>query len=203
MFKYPILSLATTAYAKSQLLNPEIPQVALVGRSNVGKSSLLNALAERKQLAKTSSTPGKTRSINFYTLQDDNFDPENLDETAYIVDLPGYGYAKCSKAEREAWAELIEYYLANTTGLRAMVILVDSRHEAQNLDRQMAEFAFAMGLPIILVLTKIDRAKAKDRNKCLKSWKNILGNIDPILTSAEKKEGIEELWKNILYHLSN
>ena len=135
----PTLTLEATTFNKPQLQEPlsvleqrQEAQIALAGRSNVGKSSLVNALARRKQLAKISATPGKTRSINFYRVAPDGFS---------LVDLPGYGYAKCSQEERKSWAKLIENYLTNTPTLKALALLLDCRIPPQALDRDLADFA--------------------------------------------------------------
>jgi len=151
----PTLTLEATTFNKPQLQEQlsvleqrQEAQIALAGRSNVGKSSLVNALARRKQLAKISATPGKTRSINFYRVAPDGFS---------LVDLPGYGYAKCSQEERKSWAKLIEYYLTNTPTLKALALLLDCRIPPQALDRDLADFARGHGIPLLPVLTKADK----------------------------------------------
>ena len=145
----PTLTLEATTFNKPQLQEQlsvleqrQEAQIALAGRSNVGKSSLVNALARRKQLAKISATPGKTRSINFYRVAPDGFS---------LVDLPGYGYAKCSQEERKSWAKLIEYYLTNTPTLKALALLLDCRIPPQALDRDLADFARGHGIPLLPV----------------------------------------------------
>ena len=139
-------------------------QIALAGRSNVGKSSLVNALARRKQLAKISATPGKTRSINFYRVAPDGFS---------LVDLPGYGYAKCSQEERKSWAKLIEYYLTNTPTLKALALLLDCRIPPQALDRDLADFARGHGIPLLPVLTKADKCTQVERSKRQRLWRRL------------------------------
>ena len=158
----PTLTLEATTFNKPQL---QEAQIALAGRSNVGKSSLVNALARRKQLAKISATPGKTRSINFYRVAPDGFS---------LVDLPGYGYAKCSQEERKSWAKLIEYYLTNTPTLKALALLLDCRIPPQALDRDLADFARGHGIPLLPVLTKADKCTQVERSKRQQEWSRLL-----------------------------
>ncbi len=182
------LQLEATAYTKQQLAFANSPQAALAGRSNVGKSSLINALAGRKQLAKVSATPGKTRSINYYRI--------DAGQT-FLVDLPGYGYARCSKEERQKWAGLLEYYLTRTPGLKALILLLDGRLMPQVSDREMAAFAQNRGIPLVAVLTKADKAKQREREAARLAWETLLGPVPLILTSAEKKTGLDSLWEQI------
>ena len=126
------LTLETTAYTLDQLLALPEAQIALAGRSNVGKSSLINALAGRKKLAKVSATPGKTRSVNFYRVEPYKF---------YLVDLPGYGYARASHEERRKWAKLLEHYLADCKTLKALALLLDCRLPPQKLELELESFA--------------------------------------------------------------
>ncbi len=125
----------------------DLPEIAFSGRSNSGKSSLLNTLVHRKSLARVSQTPGKTREINFYL----------VNEALVLVDLPGYGYARVSREARGQWRPLIESYLATSPQLRGIVQLLDARHEPTADDRQMLEFLADLGVPAIIVLTKIDK----------------------------------------------
>lgn len=186
--KFPTLTLEATAFTRAQLIHPEEAQVALAGRSNVGKSSLINALAGRKALAKTSATPGKTRSINYYRIEG---------TTTCLVDLPGYGYARCSQAERNNWAALLHEYLTSTPGLRAMVLLLDARLTPQKLDKDLLAFAEGLGLPVLSVLTKADKCSKKELAACKRSWEALVGH-NILVTSAQKKEGIAELWQHLL-----
>ena len=165
---------------------PYAPQLALAGRSNVGKSSLINALANRKDLAKTSSSPGKTRSLNFFKVNPQNY---------YLVDLPGYGYARCSKTEREKWAKLIEAYITRTPGLTAVALLIDSRIPPQDLDRDLAAFVQSQGITLLPVLTKVDKCTVKDRALREKEWKAILGADKVAQVSAKTGSGLEKLWQ--------
>ena len=181
----PTLILETTAYTLDQLQGAETPQIALAGRSNVGKSSLINALAGRKQLAKTSSTPGKTRSVNYYRVQPDNF---------FLVDLPGYGYAKCSKTEQERWAMLIEQYLVSAKALRGLVLLLDCRLTPQKSDLSLLSFAMGNAVRLIPILTKADKCTKNEQQKRLKEWSALLPS-PPIITSSAKHTGLDALWR--------
>ena len=181
----PRLILEHTVFTLAQLPATRLPQIALAGRSNVGKSSLVNALAGQKNLAKVSATPGKTRSLNFYRAPDDAF---------YLVDLPGYGYARCSKAEQALFSRLIEAYLVKNTTLQALVLLLDCRLEAQKLDTELAGFAGQQGIPLLPVLTKADKCAQRERIQRQKHWTVLLGGQTPLLCSATKGFGVEELW---------
>lgn len=186
---HPTLSLEATAYNKSQLVFAKSPQVAFAGRSNVGKSSLINALAGRRQLAKTSSTPGKTRSINYYRMRP---------LEAFLVDLPGYGYARCSQEERKAWAKLLEFYLAETPGLKGMALLLDARHEPQAIDKNLALYAQGLRLPIIPILTKADKCTKRELQTCINAWNRLLAGTPLLVTSAQKKDGVDKVWEAVL-----
>lgn len=189
---WPPLTLEATAFTKPQLIHPEAPQLAFAGRSNVGKSSLLNALAGRKGLAKVSGTPGKTRSINYYRIGEG---------PAYLVDLPGYGYARCSKEEQARWAALLQYYFRATPGLAGLMLLVDSRLSPQKADKDLLAYAASLSLPIIPVLTKIDKCGKKELAACVRAWGALVDGRDLVLTSAAGKKGIAELWEAILGYL--
>ena len=185
----PTLELMATLYTLDQLKSyvHDRPQIALAGRSNVGKSSLINALARRKKLAKVSSEPGKTRSVNLFEVKPDGF---------CLTDLPGYGYARRGHEERKSWAELIQSYLEKTPTLRALALLIDSRIPTQESDRVMADFAKAHKLPVIPILTKADKCTLKERAAQQKTWERILG-VKPIAVSSVSRLGIDELWERL------
>ena len=164
-----------------------LPEVAFAGKSNVGKSSLINGLINRKKLARTSSAPGKTQTINFY----------NVEEEIYLVDLPGYGYAKVSKQERERWGKIIEDYLFQRQTLRQVILLVDGRHEPSNNDIMMYDWIKSFGFEPIVIATKMDKLKRSQRQKALSTIRKALNmksfNLYPF--SAETKEGKDEIWE--------
>lgn len=164
----------------------DLPEVAFVGRSNVGKSSLINKLLNRKSLAKTSSTPGKTRLINFFLINED----------LVFVDLPGYGYAKVSKKERESWGVMVDRYLSNRKELKAVILLQDVRRERTEMDRVMASMIRHYGLPVILVLTKADKFSRSKQIERLKKINQSLAHegIKPLLFSSVSGNGKDELW---------
>jgi GTP-binding protein len=172
----------------------ELPEIAFSGRSNVGKSSLLNALVRRKSFARVSSTPGKTREINFFRVND----------TFHLVDLPGYGYARVSKAARNAWRPLIEGYLRTSEHLRGVVQLIDSRHPPSDDDHRMMQFLAAVGVPTIVVATKVDKLKRADREPTLGALAAQLGVDDDQLIpfSAVTGEGRDDLAHTIVSVLS-
>jgi GTP-binding protein len=165
------------------------PEIAFVGRSNVGKSSLINALLNRKSLARTSSKPGKTRVINFY----------DIDKEIYFVDLPGYGYAKVSKGEKESWGEMIEQYISSRSELKMIIHLMDIRHSPTELDRVMINWIIKTRLNYIVAATKSDKLKASEIEKNLEEIRKKLSlPKDKIMAfSSEKKTGRDELWKSI------
>jgi GTP-binding protein len=171
------LELVKTVYTPDQLERFEAGQIAVAGRSNVGKSSLINALGGRRSMAKTSSKPGKTRSLNFYLVKPHGF---------FLVDLPGYGYARCSKKEREQWGRLIERYLAGNDRLKAVVVLLDCRLEPQDLDLELASYLKARSIPILPVLTKADKCTMRQRASLQNSWKEILEAPAPPLCVSAK-----------------
>jgi GTP-binding protein len=185
------LTLTETIYTLEQLnaVPSGVAQIAIAGRSNVGKSSLINCLAGRKKLAKISSTPGKTRSVNLYLANPGDY---------YLVDLPGYGYARCSKAERSKWADLIGKYLAETPGLKAVAVLMDSRLPPQELDLEMVSYVQQAGLEIIAVMTKADKCKQKDLAKRQSQWSDFLhSGKKPLVFSSKNQRGRDQLWMHM------
>lgn len=191
VFKFPQLVLEQTLYTLAQLKNaaPDFAHIALAGRSNVGKSSLINALARRRQLAKVSATPGKTRSVNLYKVEPQGF---------YLTDLPGYGYARRSKAERELWANLIEKYLVECENLAAVAILLDCRLEPQEVDKMMVRFALANQIPIIPILTKADKCTQKERSERVSQWTVLIPHGEPLAVSSQTGMGLEKVWKKLI-----
>ena len=172
----------------AQLPEPTTPEVSFVGRSNVGKSSLLNKLIGRKQLAKVSSQPGKTANINFFDVDGVRF-----------VDLPGYGFAKVSRSEKQRWADLIGGYFEQERSFNLVVALVDIRHDAQNLDQEMLAFLIEAELPFVVALTKADKLSRNKQMQQLASLSRQFGlsKDQMIVTSSEKGTGIDELRRTI------
>ena len=181
--------LETVCGPTSTLPSNALPEIAFAGKSNVGKSSLINALLNRKALARTSSQPGKTQTINFY----------NINKSFYFVDLPGYGYAKVSMAEQERWGKMIEKYLDTSKQLKAIFLLIDIRHEVKAHDKQMYDWILANNFQPIVIATKADKIKRSQLAKQLKLIKTGLGmvNNDILSFSSETKQGFEDVWKII------
>ncbi|QUP86337.1 YihA family ribosome biogenesis GTP-binding protein [Exiguobacterium sp. PFWT01] len=180
----------TSAVAPDHYPVHELPEVALAGRSNVGKSSFINKICQRKALARTSSKPGKTQTLNFF----------NINDEIMFVDVPGYGYAKVSKTEREKWGVMMEQYLTSQEALRGVVLLVDIRHEPTGDDVTMYNFLKHYEIPVIVVATKLDKIKKSQRQKHEAAVKRKL-QFDPsdrfVAFSAETAEGKDEAWKAI------
>lgn len=184
------VSLETVIGVTSKIPDNQLPEIAFAGKSNVGKSSLINALMNRKSLARTSAQPGKTQTINFY----------NINDELYFVDLPGYGYAKVSQQEKEKWGKMIEKYLHRSKVLQAVFLLVDIRHEPSANDRQMYEWILANGYHPIVIATKLDKINRSQIAKQVKLVKQGLGvDKDTIVIpfSAETKQGREEIYNLI------
>ncbi len=181
------VSLTAVAVKASQYPIDGKIEIAFVGKSNVGKSSLINTLINRKALARTSSQPGKTRTINFY----------NVEDKLYFVDLPGYGYAKISKSEQEKWASMIESYLKKRKELKYIIMLIDIRHEPSKNDIMMYEWLKHYGFKIIIVATKKDKINKSQVSKHLSIIRKTLSlEEEQILLSfsSETKQGKQELW---------
>ncbi|WP_203261732.1 ribosome biogenesis GTP-binding protein YihA/YsxC [Streptococcus uberis] len=184
-------SLLLSAANKSHYPEDDIPEIALAGRSNVGKSSFINTLLGRKNLARTSGKPGKTQLLNFF----------NIDDKIRFVDVPGYGYAKVSKVERARWGKMIEEYLTSRDNLRAVVSLVDLRHEPSTEDVQMYEFLKYYEIPVIVVATKADkipRGKWNKHESMIKKKLNLEQEDAFILFSSVDRIGIDQAWDAIL-----
>jgi GTP-binding protein len=168
----------------------DLPQVAIAGRSNCGKSSLLNAIVGRKSLARVSQKPGKTREINFYLVNREFF----------LVDLPGYGYARAPGETRDLWPSLIDPYLADNQQLRGVVVLLDSRRGVLPVDRRLLAFLADAGTPVLYVLTKIDKLNRRGRAAALEQARRELeAPEDQVLaTSARTREGLDDLVESVL-----
>lgn len=176
-----------TAGNKSQFPEHDLPEIAFAGKSNVGKSSLINALINRKSLARTSSQPGKTQTINFYDIQ----------ETCMFVDLPGYGYAKVSKEQREKWGKLIDSYLQERVQLKQIILLVDIRHEVGANDKMMYDWISHYHQNVIVVATKgdkLNRSQIQKHLNMIKKGLGLSGEDQLIAFSAQTKQGKDELW---------
>ena len=172
----------------SKLPETDRVEVAFAGKSNVGKSSLINALMNRKALARTSATPGKTQTINFY----------NVNDIMYLVDLPGYGYAKVSEAEKVKWGQLIERYLHTSKQLKAVFLLIDIRHDPSANDKMMYDWIVEQGYNPIIIATKLDKLKRSQVQKHVKMIKEglqLVPGTTVIPFSAETKQGREEIWE--------
>ena len=182
------VSLETVCGVTSKIPDNPYPEVAFAGKSNVGKSSLINALMNRKALARTSSQPGKTQTINFY----------RINNAIYYVDLPGYGYAKASASEKEKWGRMVENYLHTSRKLKAVFLLIDIRHAPSANDRMMYEWIAHQGFAPMIIATKLDKIKRSQMQKNLKVIREGLG-INPetliIPFSAQTKQGREEIYE--------
>lgn len=184
-------TLEKVAFTLEQYPGKNLPEIALAGRSNVGKSSFVNTLINRKNLARTSSQPGKTRTLNFY----------NIDEKFRFVDLPGYGYAVASKKAREDWADAINTYLMNRDNLKEIFLLVDFRHEPTNQDKMMYDYILDAGFSGMVIATKVDKVKKSQHSKHLSIIKKRLGVEDInniVMFSSEDKTNKDIAWKKIM-----
>lgn len=178
----------------SVLPKNSIPEIAFAGKSNVGKSSLINGLMNRKSLARTSAQPGKTQTINFY----------NVNDEVFLVDLPGYGYAKVAQTIKEKWGKLIERYLHTSKQLKAVFLLVDIRHEPSANDIHMYEWVVANGYYPIIIATKADKLNRSQLQKHIKQIRvglDVVKDTPIIPYSAVTKQGREEIWELIEYFM--
>ena len=184
------VNLETVCGITSKIPDNPFNEVAFAGKSNVGKSSMINALLNRKSLARTSAQPGKTQTINFY----------NVNDAMYLVDLPGYGYAKTSASEKEKWGKMIENYLHTSKKLQAVFLLIDIRHDPSANDKMMYDWMVYQGFTPIIIATKLDKIKRSQIQKNVKAIREGL-KVKPgtviIPFSSETKQGREELWEVI------
>ena len=188
------VNLETVCGVTSRLPDNQLPEIAFAGKSNVGKSSLINAVMNRKSLARTSSQPGKTQTINFY----------NVNDSFYLVDLPGYGYARANEQVKAQWGKMIERYLHGSRQLKAVFLLVDIRHDPSANDREMYRWMLHYGYHPIIIATKLDKIKRSQVAKQVKLIRTTLnmekeGLIIPF--SAETKQGREEIWEYLESYL--
>lgn len=184
------VELETVCGITSRLPENTLPEVAFAGKSNVGKSSLINALVNRKSLARTSGQPGKTQTINFY----------NVNKEMYIVDLPGYGYAKVSKEVAAKWGPMIENYLHTSKQLRMVFLLIDLRHKPTDNDVQMYRWILSNGFSPVIVTTKLDklkRSQVKKQVELVKKTLHVIEGVPIIPFSAVTKQGRDEIWELI------
>ena len=184
------VNLETVCGITSKIPDNPFKEVAFAGKSNVGKSSMINALLNRKSLARTSAQPGKTQTINFY----------NVNDAMYLVDLPGYGYAKTSASEKEKWGKMIENYLHTSKKLQAVFLLIDIRHDPSANDKMMYDWMVYQGFTPIIIATKLDKIKRSQIQKNVKAIREGL-KVKPgtviIPFSSETKQGRDELWEVI------
>ncbi|WLT01218.1 ribosome biogenesis GTP-binding protein YihA/YsxC [Lactobacillus helsingborgensis] len=188
-------SYAISAVREEQYPTDNLPEIALSGRSNVGKSSLINTLLGRKNLARTSGQPGKTQTLNFYLVNDD----------FYLVDVPGYGYARVSQKKRKQFGEMIQDYLETRANLQGLIILIDGRHDPTKDDIAMYDYALYLNLPILVVCTKIDKIKKNQRNQVISALSHKLDlkhdNVEVLTFSSVQKLHVKEVWQWIEQNL--
>lgn len=187
--KFEVSAVKLAQYPKNNL-----PEIVLVGKSNVGKSSFINTMINRKKLARTSSEPGKTRQINFY----------NIDEKFYFVDLPGYGFSKMSKKEQEQVGKFIEEYLFHREQISLIIFLVDIRHSPSENDKLMYDYVIRSGLPFIILANKADKIAITKVDEAVKSLQKVLNPISDIPTfafSSERKIYMDNVWNEITKYI--
>lgn len=189
------VELVISAVAPQQYPNDNLPEIALTGRSNVGKSSLINRLIQRKKMARTSSTPGKTQTLNFY----------RLNRQFYFVDVPGYGYAKVSKKARAKFGEMIKTYLEERQQLQGVISLIDVRHQPTEDDLSMYRFLKYYGLPVLIVATKADKVskgKWQQRAAQLKKALQLNQTDDLVIFSSMTDSGADQIWQWLQAHIT-
>ncbi len=182
------VNLETVCGITSKLPENTLPEIAFAGKSNVGKSSLINALMNRKSYARISATPGKTQTINFY----------NINQEFYLVDLPGYGYAKVSEQEKQKWGQMVERYLHGSKQLRAVFLLIDIRHDPSANDKLMYDWIVSQGYHPIIIATKLDKIKRSQKDKQVKAIRQGLGLLPGTIVipfSSVTKHGRDEIWE--------
>ena len=182
------VNLETVCGITSKLPENTLPEIAFAGKSNVGKSSLINALMNRKSYARISATPGKTQTINFY----------NINQEFYLVDLPGYGYAKVSEQEKQKWGQMVERYLHGSKQLRAVFLLIDIRHDPSANDKLMYDWIVSQGYHPIIIATKLDKIKRSQRDKQVRTIRQGLGLLPGTIVipfSSVTKQGRDEIWE--------
>lgn len=182
------VNLETVCGITSKMPENTLPEIAFAGKSNVGKSSLINALMNRKSYARISATPGKTQTINFY----------NVNQEFYLVDLPGYGYAKVSEQEKQKWGQMVERYLHSSKQLRAVFLLIDIRHDPSANDKMMYDWIVSQGYHPIIIATKLDKIKRSQKDKQIKAVRQGLGLIPGTVVipfSSVTKQGRDEIWE--------
>lgn len=182
------VDLETVCGITSKMPDNKMPEIAFAGKSNVGKSSLINTLMNRKSYARISGKPGKTQTINFY----------NINRALYLVDLPGYGYAKVSEQEKQKWGMMVERYLHGSKQLRAVFLLIDIRHEPSANDKMMYDWIVAQGYHPIIIATKLDKIKRSQKDKQVKAIRQGLGlpqGTVVIPFSSVTKQGRDEIWE--------
>lgn len=179
-----------TAYRKEHFPPPDRPEIAFAGRSNVGKSSLINVLVNRRGLARTSASPGRTQALNFF----------RLDDTFYLVDLPGYGFAKVPLSVKQSWRRMVEEYLLNRANLAAVVVILDIRRDPTPGDEELLQWLTTYGIVALPVLTKADKLSRNQAQVHLRGITKALSGLlpmPPILFSAKTRQGRDEIWKAI------
>ncbi len=179
-----------SAFRKNQFPSPDRPEIAFAGRSNVGKSSLLNVIINRRNLARTSSTPGRTQSINYF----------RVGKNLYLVDLPGYGFARVPIRVKQSWQKLVEEYLSTRENLKAVIVIIDIRRNPASGDFDLLNWLYHYGIPAIPVLTKADklsRQKVRKQADLIKRQIEVVCPAAPTIFSAKTRNGKEEIWKKI------